>query len=403
MNLKFNPMQLRRRVHKSFFLGKDERKEIINSRSKSEKQIISEIEEFAKNYFDVKYAIFTASGKSAIELILKSIRIKKDDELITQAWQCYETLKMISSHCKIKFSDVEKGTFNSDFENFKKALTKNTKVVMPVNLYGFTRDIAEIAEFCKKNKIFFLEDCAHSFGASSGKRKLGTFGNASIFSFSKSLASLSGGLVLTNDSLLASRIIEARKKQELENNKLALNVLESANIFIMTYMNGLNKIFPASLFLEKMHSNARNSGDAEYYKVSLSKSELSVCLSQMRRIDKINEHYIYQYSTFYSYVKKIQGISIFKYQEGSNALRFPILFDKEVDIQAFLRYIYLKGSFEPSLNYNQEYELALKLNPSNLPNLDFLKKRLVVFPLDNLSREDLFKLRDLIVEYLNNV
>jgi len=107
------------------------------------------------------------------------------------------------------FVEPSTTTYNLDVINIQKSVTKKTKVIMPVHLYGQLSPMDEICNWAKNNNILVLEDCAQAHGANSHKKKAGAWGNAGAFSFypGKVLGALGdAGAILTNDDLLADTL-----------------------------------------------------------------------------------------------------------------------------------------------------------------------------------------------------
>lgn len=165
--------------------------------------------EFAK-FVGVKYAIGVGSGSSALELSLRALGIGLEDEVITPA-----NSYIASSSC-ISFTgatpvlvDVLEDTFNIDVKKAEKLITKKTKAILPVHLYGQVADMEAILKLAKKYKLFVLEDACQAHGASFKKKKAGSFSTAAAFSFypGKNLGAYGdGGMVVTNNKGLAEKV-----------------------------------------------------------------------------------------------------------------------------------------------------------------------------------------------------
>ena len=143
------------------------------------------------------------SGASAIEIAAALLNLKKNDEIIIPSHTyCATALPFTRYNCKIKWADINSETFCVDPLSIKKLITKKTKAVVAVHLYGSPCDIIEIKKICKKNKILLIEDCAQSLGSKIDNRHVGTFGDLSIFSFhqQKNMTTLGeGGMLVVNN------------------------------------------------------------------------------------------------------------------------------------------------------------------------------------------------------------
>lgn len=201
---------------------------------------INKFENEFKNFIGVKHAISTSSGRYALYIILKSMKITKGvDEIIVPALTPFIVAK-VAELCGLKlvFADVDPRTLNIDPEDIEKKITKNTKFLLVVHLHGIPCDMEKILQIVKKNNLFLIEDCAQAIGGCYGGKKVGSFGDASIFSFNihKTLTTLGGGMVVTNNDLLNQRI--RNKKNQLpfpKRIKLIQNfIINIANWLLLT-------------------------------------------------------------------------------------------------------------------------------------------------------------------------
>lgn len=146
-----------------------------------------EVGNFEKNfseYIGLKYFIGCANGTDALEIAIKSLELKDNDEVIVQGNTFISTsLGVINNNVKLVLCDIEKDTYMIDIEELKKYINKNTKAIIIVHLYGFMPNMDIICNICKENNIFLIEDCAQAHGAIYNNKKAGTFGDISCFSF----------------------------------------------------------------------------------------------------------------------------------------------------------------------------------------------------------------------------
>lgn len=170
-------------------------------------------EEIAK-YSNVKYAVGVNSGTDALFLALKSLGVKEGDEVITTAFSFFATAEVISLlGAKPIFVDIRPDTYNIDFMQIKNNITKNTKAIIPVHLYGQPADMDEINEIARGYNIKVIEDAAQAIGAEYKGKKIGSLGDIACLSFfpTKNLGCYGdGGMVLTNDEQIAFKVRELR-------------------------------------------------------------------------------------------------------------------------------------------------------------------------------------------------
>lgn len=161
-------------------------------------------------YCNVNYCIGVGNGLDALMLALKALNISCDDEVIVPSNTYIATaLAVTYVGAKLVFVEPDIRTFNIDPTKIEKAITPKTKAIMPVHLYGQPCDMDPIMEIANKYNLFIIEDCAQAHGAKYKGKKVGSFGNASGFSFypGKNLGALGdAGATVTNDKELADKV-----------------------------------------------------------------------------------------------------------------------------------------------------------------------------------------------------
>jgi len=172
-----------------------------------------EVEEFEKEvtqFCGVKYAIGVNSGTDALFLSLKALGVGPGDEVITTPFTFIATAGVIAN-CGAKpvFVDIDPETFNIDPSKIEKVITKKTKAILPVHLFGQMADMDEIMKIAEKYKLSVVEDAAQAIGAKHKGKKAGTIGDLGCFSFfpSKNLGAYGdGGMIITNNEKLSQKI-----------------------------------------------------------------------------------------------------------------------------------------------------------------------------------------------------
>ncbi len=172
-----------------------------------------ELTTFEKNfakYCGTSYCIGCGNGLDALSLIIKAYGFGKGDEIIVPANTYIATILAITNNgCTPVFIEPSLNTLNIDPELIEEKITKNTKAIMPVHLYGRAVDMDKIWELSEKYNLKIIEDAAQAHGAIYKDRKVGNLGNAAGFSFypGKNLGCMGdGGCVTTNDKELALKI-----------------------------------------------------------------------------------------------------------------------------------------------------------------------------------------------------
>ena len=170
-------------------------------------------EKFAK-FCNVKYASCVSSGTAALFLTLLSLGVKKNDEIIVPSLSFLSTASSILMiGAKPRFVDVDNINCTIDPEKIEKEITKRTKGIIPVHLYGHPANMDKIKKIARDYSIFVLEDSSQAHGARYKKKMVGSLGDASCFSFypSKNLTVCGdGGIVTSNNPELINEIKKLR-------------------------------------------------------------------------------------------------------------------------------------------------------------------------------------------------
>jgi len=163
-----------------------------------------EIEEFEKklaDYLGVNYCVMMNSGTSALHSLMIAYNIKKNDEILVPSFTFVSTINSgLMVNATPKFVDIENETYGMNPHMLEKSINKKSKMIIPIHYSGLPCKIDEIRTIAKRNKKILVEDSAESIGAKINSKKIGSFGDASIFSFAgnKVLTTGEGGAVTTN-------------------------------------------------------------------------------------------------------------------------------------------------------------------------------------------------------------
>jgi len=170
-------------------------------------------EEFAR-YCGVKYGVGVNSGTDALFLACLACGIGKGDEVIVMPYTYIATALGISmAGARPVFVDIEEKTYNIDVSRIEKSITKKTKAILPVHLYGHPVDMDPIMEIAKRYNLKVIEDCAQAHGALYKGKKVGSFGDTSCFSFypTKNLGAFGdAGMAITNSEETRERLLLLR-------------------------------------------------------------------------------------------------------------------------------------------------------------------------------------------------
>lgn len=165
-------------------------------------------------YLDVKHVITCANGTDALQISMMALGLKPGDEIITPSFTYIATTEVIGLlGLKPVFVDCDPENFNISVDEVEKAITKKTKAIVPVHLFGQSSDMKFIMSLAKKYNLFVIEDNAQAIGSNylgfNQPQKTGTIGNIGCTSFfpSKNLGCFGdGGAMMTNDDELAKKL-----------------------------------------------------------------------------------------------------------------------------------------------------------------------------------------------------
>jgi dTDP-4-amino-4,6-dideoxygalactose transaminase len=176
---------------------------------------VSNLESVFAKYCKTKYAIAVKNGTDALILALKSLDVKKGDQVITTSHTALATLAaIISIGATPVIVDIEKNYHTIDPKKLKTAMNKKIKAIIVVHIYGQSCDMKSIISITKKMNIPIIEDCSQALGAKYYKKKIGTIGLIGTFSFypTKNLGAIGdGGMMVTSKLSIAKKLIRLRQ------------------------------------------------------------------------------------------------------------------------------------------------------------------------------------------------
>jgi perosamine synthetase len=176
---------------------------------------VKEFEEKFAAYIGMKHGIAVCNGTAALHVALLALGVGPGDEVIVPAFTMGSTwLAVLYTGAKPVFIDCEPDTFNIDPNQIERKITKRTKIILPVHIYGHAAEMGSIVKIAKKHKIPILEDAAEACGGEYKRKKCGSFGLINAFSFyaNKIVTTGEGGMIVTDDEDLA---VKARQFRDL--------------------------------------------------------------------------------------------------------------------------------------------------------------------------------------------
>jgi len=188
---------------------------IVESGSFIQGRNVESLEREFGGYLGVKHAIGVGSGTDALRLAIEALKTMPLDEVITVGHTFVSTVyAIVQNGCRPVLVDVNARTGTMETSLVRKAVTKKTKVIIPVHIYGQPADMAELMELADRENLTVVEDAAQAHGAEYHGRKAGAIGRVGCFSFypSKNLGAYGdGGMVVTDSDEIAERIALLRE------------------------------------------------------------------------------------------------------------------------------------------------------------------------------------------------
>lgn len=340
-----------------------------------------EVEALEKNlalHLGVKHAIGVSSGTDALLIALMAIDLRPGDEVILPTFSFFATAGVVARMNAVPvFTDIDPVTFNIDPKDIEEKITKKTKAIIPVHLYGQSADMEPIVDIAKKYSLKVIEDAAQAIGVqykacgersrTDGKR-VGTIGDVGCYSFfpSKNLGGFGdGGLVVTNDDQLGERLrimrVHGGKPKyyhKVIGGNFRLDAIQAAVLNV--------KLPHLEEWSEKRRANA-----ALYTKLfidaNLAESEGKIAFDKKNSVllpkavyasTGNGSHHIYN-----QYVIRVHRRDELKKHLNDNGIATEIYYPVPFHRQECFAYLNCKDSDYPHSNFAAEHSLALPIYP----------------------------------------
>lgn len=336
-------------------------------------------------YLNVKHAIGVANGTDALVITLKALGIKEGDEVITTPFTFFATAEAISVvGAKPVFVDVKLNDFNIDPKKIEAAITKRTKAIMPVHIFGTPADMDEINEIAKKYNLYVIEDACQAIGAEYKGIKVGGIGDIACFSFfpTKNLGTYGdGGLITTNSDELATICRAIKAHGSGENGEKAFNLLNDINEEVHEDKNADDTVYNPKKYynylighnsrLDELHAgilnikldyldewNNKRIINAEYFDNNLKNSEF-----RLMDLDTRNKN------VYHMYILQSENREEITKKLSENGIGY--------------------GVYYPVPLHLQKVYTELGYKEGDLPNAEYLSKRTFAIPVDpELTEEE---------------
>jgi perosamine synthetase len=170
---------------------------------------VQDFESSLRRFLNVKHVVAVNSGTAALHAALLALDIKTDDEVLLPSFTFVATANaVVASGAKPVFVDINTKDYTIDLHDLKKKISRKSKAIIPVHLYGHPADLTELNEIANQHSLYIIEDACQSLGSTYKNKQTGTFGTMGCFSMyaSKVLTAGEGGAIVTNEDKIADTL-----------------------------------------------------------------------------------------------------------------------------------------------------------------------------------------------------
>ncbi len=293
-------------------------------------------------YFNTEKVWLFNSGRSALYVLLRAMKIGDDDEVILQSFTCNAVANpIVWAGAKPVYADIDK-SFNILPEDIEKKITDNTKAIIVQHTFGIPAQMEKILSIAHAHGVPVIEDCAHALGAEyvpadseNKSKKVGTMGDAAFFSFGrdKVISSVYGGAVIANKSEIQNELDDEFAKlsypamlwtiQQVLHPILSPFILATYNFLGKYLLFALQKLRLLSVAVSKQEKSAEK---PSYFPAKMPNALSCLALNQFHKLDKLNSHRKKLARIYEDALKDKKGFKIPEYySKGSIFLRYPVM------------------------------------------------------------------------------
>ena len=320
---------------------------------------VKEFEKRIKSFLQTdKEVICVNSGTAALHLALQALGINPGDEVLVPSVTYVATYQAISASGAIPIScDVLRKNMFLDLEDAKKRLTNKTRVIMPMHYGGSSEEVQNIYDFANDNGLRVIEDAAHSFGSSRGKKMIGSEGDIICFSFDgiKNITCGEGGAIVTGDKNVLEKVKDSR----------LLGVKKDTE---QRYQGKRSWDFDVEEQGWRYHMSNINA--------AIGLAQIDSCLEKFRYKKLISDEYIRRLKD----KDEIELLDIFS--ENTVNHIFPILVNS--NLRDKLKEFLLNSNIETGIHYQPNHKLSFYKTEYQLPVSEELSSRIISLPFHSL-------------------
>lgn len=329
-----------------------------NNQITNQGPLLKTFEARAASYLGVKNFHFVANGTLALQLAIRSI-VEKNAEIITTPFSYVATTSAIlwENHVPV-FADIDSKSLNIDPSSIEKIITKKTKAILAVHVFGNPCDIEALEKIAKKHNLKIIYDGAHAFGVEYKNKSLLSYGDISISSFhaTKPFHTIEGGCVITSDDKLSKKIDLMKRFGHNKDDHHMLGVNAKASEFNaamgLCNLKHINEIIESrakainlykNLFKDRFDTqkiNSETTYNNSYYPI-IFKSEKQA----LKILNELKKNNIYPRRYFYPSLNKLPYLEVSNPCPNSESIAkrilcLPLYFDMtEIDIKRITKII----------------------------------------------------------------
>ncbi|MCH7605346.1 aminotransferase class I/II-fold pyridoxal phosphate-dependent enzyme [Patescibacteria group bacterium] len=377
---------------------------------------LDRVEHEFKGYLGTQNVCAFNSGRSAFLAILHALELKEGDEILLQAFTCNAVPNpVIWSGLKPVYVDCNEDDYNIDTEDLERKITQRSKAVVVQHTFGLSAAMDTIVELCQRHNLILIEDCAHALGAEFQGQKVGTFGKAAFFSFSrdKVISSVYGGMATTNDDELATKIRDFQNtagdasffwvlQQLLHPVGMNWGILPLYGIFGKYALVAAQQLHILS---KAVHWKEKRGKQPGYFPRRLPNALATLALHQLGKVDRFNGYRRELADMYYESLRNSSFELLAEFPKRKNIfLRFPIkhLRAHEIIKKAWARNLLLGDWYTNPVAPDDTQLDAMGYKTGSCPTAEKLSRITLNLPTHiNISEKNAETIIDFLNEYGN--
>jgi dTDP-4-amino-4,6-dideoxygalactose transaminase len=374
--------------------------------------------------FENKKHFYTNTGRASLYILLKALNIPKGDEVVIQSFTCIAlVIPLLWLNIKPVYTDINLQTFNMTLDLLKKRITEKTRAVIVQHTFGIPTEIEKIKEYIdklnedreKENKIYLIEDCAHCLNIKYKDKYLGSFGDASFFSFGqdKVVSTTQGGCLIINKKEIKSRVVgEYEKLSDMPEDMIKYNLrypifwdiikktyffpkfLAKSNRFSkFTVGKALILLFRFLGLIKKQASNSDfGNPDKDVFKLSIKQKYL--LKNQLEKLDRFTKHREKIVSEYSKLLDK---------DLESSLIRYPLVVDNPSIVKNKLQKIgVISGNWYNFPVIPKGLDLKkIKYHIGRCPNTEYIMEHMINLPTGiDVKKEDVREIVNIVEDHI---